>query len=354
MRTGTEQKSLCSSTLGQYDPPPIGSIQGQVSEGDPPGSDPCRLQGRDPPRLPGQYDPPLIGSIQGQVYEGDPPGSDLCRLQGRDPPRLPGQYDPLSLEIQVSEGDPPGHDLPRLPGQYNPPSVRSLTRKTLTDFKTGETDTLALQELQEELNAYMLQKIAASDRDPEHPYINIQDYFSLTRVTHTKKSCVVYLDVLDAVADRKDTLMSMLHDLYQQLVVDQKRQWVVVEGDAKLYDILQSIKFEYGGELAWMVPYPGDWHLLKNYQIALMKPYYDAGLKALAKAAGYPLAAIKSCSQSKRTHKFLLEVWEAVYRVMLTTFLSNTPDHQTNVKSITERITQDILSLRHIPTNTSR
>ena len=32
-----------------------------------------------------------------------------------------------------------------------------------------------------------------------------------------------------------------------------------------------------------MVPHPGDWYLLKNYQPALMKPYSDAGLSALAK-----------------------------------------------------------------------
>lgn len=97
-----------------------------------------------------------------------------------------------------------------------------------------------------------------------------------------------------------------------------------------------------------MVPYPGDWHLLKNYpQDALMKPYYDAGLNALAKASGYPLAAIKSCSQFKRTHKFLLEAWEVVYWVMLTQFLTSiASDDQTDEQSITELISQAILSIQ--------
>ena len=66
--------------------------------------------------------------------------------------------------------------------------------------------------------------------------------------------------------------------------------------DAKLYEILQSLKFEYGKELQWVIPFPGDWHLLINYQKALMKPYFDAGLKQLAQVAGYPAAAIQSCS----------------------------------------------------------
>ena len=61
--------------------------------------------------------------------------------------------------------------------------------------------------------------------------------------------------------------------------------------------------------------------MLMNYQSALMKPYYDAGLKALASSAGYPLTAIQNSSQFKRSHNFILEVWEGMYRVMLQRFL---------------------------------
>ena len=73
--------------------------------------------------------------------------------------------------------------------------------------------------------------------------------------------------------------MSMLFD------ESKKCEYLVVEGDAKLYEILQSLKFEYDSELKWVVPYPGDWHTLMNYQKALMKPYFDAGLKSLAEVA---------------------------------------------------------------------
>ena len=147
-------------------------------------------------------------------------------------------------------------------------------------------------------------------------------------VQNCQKFCVEYLDVLDASSRQEG----------YQLILDQKRQWVIVEGDAKVYK--QSLKFEHSGELNWMVPYPGDWHLLKNYQAALMKPYSDAGLSALAKASGYPLASIKSCTQFKQTHKFVLEAWEGVYRVMLTKFLATlAPDDKKGDQSITEMIT---------------
>ena len=47
----------------------------------------------------------------------------------------------------------------------------------------------------------------------------------------------------------------------------------------KLYEVLQSLKFEYGKDLDWVIPIPGDWHMLLNYQSAIMKPYFDAGFQ---------------------------------------------------------------------------
>ena len=56
--------------------------------------------------------------------------------------------------------------------------------------------------------------------------------------------------------------------------------------------------------------------------MALLKPYYDAGLRDMAATAGYRVNQIQSCSQFKRVHNFILEVWEALYRCMLCKILS--------------------------------
>ena len=157
----------------------------------------------------------------------------------------------------------------------------------------------------------------------------------------SEKSNVVYLQVLDAKSDSKDTPMQVLHDLYQRFIQGQGKEWVVVAGDAKIYEVVQSLKYEHGEELKWLLPYPGDWHLLKNYQCALMKPYFDTGLKELAQTSGYPVAAIQSCSQFKRTHRFLLEVWEALCHVMVERFLefsSDIPDSNFTPELVAETI----------------
>lgn len=132
----------------------------------------------------------------------------------------------------------------------------------------------------------------------------------------------------------KDTLKPLLHDLYDEFIDRRGMQkYLVVEGDAKVYEILQSLKLEYSNELGWLVPYPGDWHMLMNYQIALMRPYFDAGLNQLAEAAGYPVAAIRTCSQFKKTHSFIVEAWEALYRAMINAFLGREDGRQEDLLS---------------------
>ena len=111
---------------------------------------------------------------------------------------------------------------------------------------------------------------------------------------------VVYVNVLDERADDKNTVLN----------VKEGKRFLVL-GDAKTYEIIQNIKEEYGKDLNWLYAYPGDWHLLKNYQNCLMKPFFETGLKELANHVGYP-ASIQSCSVFKRTHHFLIEVWESI------------------------------------------
>ncbi len=65
---------------------------------------------------------------------------------------------------------------------------------------------------------------------------------------------------------------------------------------------------------------------IENFQPVLMKIYYyHASLKKLAMAAGYrgeTLTSLSKCSNFDRTHNFLLQVWQAMYRQMLAIFCS--------------------------------
>ena len=193
--------------------------------------------------------------------------------------------------------------------------MQKCNKMSLSDFGTGPRELEALASFELESFDYLLEKIAINNQlNPisKTVVINFQDYLDLTTATHTERSEVGYVEVMDAGADRKDTMLDLIHNLHTKFIAGKSRDYLVIEGDQKLYGVLQELKCEYGNDLDWVIPMPGDWHLLMNFQKAIIKPYFDAGLKELAKAAGYPTASIQVCGQFKRTHQFLLEVWEAL------------------------------------------
>ena len=91
-------------------------------------------------------------------------------------------------------------------------------------------------------------------------------------------------------------------------------------GDAKTDDILQSLRRQYGSQLKWLLPFPGDWHILYNYQKVLLKVYGDAGLLQLAKVAGHRAETLTSLAQAShfnRTHHFILQPFEVMHRYFI-------------------------------------
>lgn len=58
--------------------------------------------------------------------------------------------------------------------------------------------------------------------------------------------------------------MKLLHDLHREFIVGLHYEYLVIEGDGKLNELIKSLQFEYGDALKWVIAYPGDWHMLKN------------------------------------------------------------------------------------------
>ena len=134
------------------------------------------------------------------------------------------------------------------------------------------------------------------------------------------------MEIISEKADCKSTLMGVISRLQKMFVEERGLKYVLVVGDAKTYNLLQSIRFEYQSCLKWMIPFPGDWHILYNYQKVLMKPYADAGLVTLGKVAGHraeTLTSLIQASNFRRTHEFLLQSCDAFYRYFLSLYTSH-------------------------------
>lgn len=56
----------------------------------------------------------------------------------------------------------------------------------------SEAENESVQKVQYELFSYMLQKLAVAESTSDQPFISIQDYFNMTRATHTETSKIAY------------------------------------------------------------------------------------------------------------------------------------------------------------------
>ena len=179
------------------------------------------------------------------------------------------------------------------------------------DFEPSPDDNKTLLDKVNMFTQYMLQKVANNDQTSA--IIDVKSYLTLLHnYPPPEQSNIIHYKVLNQRCDDKSTLLNVISELHEKFILTQKMNWLLLEGDQATYARLQSIKKEYGKDLEWLIPLPGDWHLLKNFQEVLVKVYFDAGLSDLAKASGYQPNSIGSIF--KRTHYFLLETWEAFYR----------------------------------------
>ncbi|CAH1775834.1 unnamed protein product, partial [Owenia fusiformis] len=138
----------------------------------------------------------------------------------------------------------------------------------------------------------------------------------------TDKSKIIYLDILDLPADRRETLKIVLAKLFDDFKISTELSHLVVVGDAKTYDYILKLRQDYGDILDWVIPWMGDWHILKNFQPILMKIYWDAGWKEIAQKThkGSTLTSLANAKHFKRTHYFILQSWEAIYSYQLRSF----------------------------------
>ncbi|PIK47536.1 hypothetical protein BSL78_15588 [Apostichopus japonicus] len=142
--------------------------------------------------------------------------------------------------------------------------------------------------------------------------------------SETQQSQLHFTSILAEPADNAETIRHVLDILHEKHGIGKHISHLVVAGDAKTYEYLLEAKRVYGEDLNWLLPYLGKWHLLKNIQAPLMKIYLDAGLRQLLSVLhkGATHVAVASASGFRKTHIFLMQSWEAMYREQMAMFCS--------------------------------
>ena len=186
--------------------------------------------------------------------------------------------------------------LPNTQAAHNATYNNTAPSLVLDDFKLTSNETISINTFQEDIFKCMLLKYAPHQ---VHDLPCLQSLLNCVRkqTTNIEESNVVYVDISSDRADSKANLISVLSKLYQTFVVQQRQKWLLVVGDAKTYDLIKNIKSEYGDQMKWLLPWPGDWHILLNYQKALMKPYAGAGLTKLGEISQHRSETLTSLIQ---------------------------------------------------------
>ena len=212
---------------------------------------------------------------------------------------------------------------------------------TMADFEESNDEEKEHQILSSKIFTYIMLKYTNHYHIDYTNYVlsDMRQFFDNEDDEKVQPSKVYYMELINENPDSDDTMCLVAEDLLEKF--KQHNGWVVLVGDGKTYQHLQNIKRQYGKAFENLIVFPGDWHTLKNYQPILIKVYYHAGLKELAESCGFrstTLKSLESCSNFKRTHCFLVQVWEAIYREMVQMYVyhTNPTDLMENVKCFLE------------------
>ena len=233
---------------------------------------------------------------------------------------------------------------PHKHGKVGPKRPRTVTVRDLTNSiaVTSETLPLSTATIRSELSLQGFQEQSEEKEEREDfeskvflymlarhklpARLVLKDFktlYSDSKCKDCTSSNIYYLELLDEHPDSADTMRHVSDLLLQNCSSEYQSGYVILVGDGKTYEHLMKIKHLYGNELKKLLIFPGDWHTLANFQPVLMKIYYSAGLKELATTAGYrgeTLTSLSKCSNFKRTHNFLIQVWQAMYRKIIALF----------------------------------
>ena len=208
---------------------------------------------------------------------------------------------------------------------FEPPVFKTYMRDRLSEniFCLSDDERQTAYNLLIEIVVYISQRYFILKESDTCVLPSFKLKLALKNEPNIEKSQFAYLYVLDEKADSPVTMKKALGVLYDTFQINKCTNHLVIAGDGATIKLLYDIKSEYGKALDWVIPFLGDWHVLKNFQEVLFKIFWDAGLKDVAKMShkSSTLQSLASCSNFKRNHRFLIQVHEAVYMCQWQSFL---------------------------------
>lgn len=134
---------------------------------------------------------------------------------------------------------------------------------SIGDFRVDAFEQLSINDLQKDLfKSGTMRMFAKTDSRQPFPALPSIVYCVRKQTADKEVSNVAYIEIISERADSKPTLLGVIGRLQKVFIQELNQKYVLVVGDAKTYQLLQAIRYEYKTQLEWLVPFPGDWHVL--------------------------------------------------------------------------------------------
>ncbi len=242
---------------------------------------------------------------------------------------------------------------------FDQPFFKTFVRHkvSFSSFHLSHSELMETAALKAKLFMYGMERLTIFKFNLSSLMPSLKCKFAMEESPHCEKSSFAYVKIYNEKADSMATMTNVLSDLHSTFGVSKKVNHLVVVGDLKTFEYMMKLKMKYKLNLDWLIPWPGDWHILKNFQEVLMKVFWDAGLKEVAKLKhkSATFQKLSTCSNFKRTHRFLLQIYEALLVYKIKVFL-NHRDQSTQPFSSADifRILKDaVLKLENVDENFS-
>ena len=137
---------------------------------------------------------------------------------------------------------------PSIPGFDSNAYTIPVPSIDLDDFSLSISEKANMNLFQEDIFKCVILKHVSQN---SHKLPNLKSLINCIRrqTTCTEESKVVYVEISSERADSRPTIIAMLGKMYQTFVVQQNQKWLLVVGDAKTYDIVKSVRAEYGEQM---------------------------------------------------------------------------------------------------------
>ena len=195
-------------------------------------------------------------------------------------------------------------------------------------FKLNKSEIEAINKLSYVLFEFSVQCNVVQNSLSEDQIIlpSFRKWFSIGSRRLEHQSRVTYLRIMNEPADSKETMIKVINFLYNIYEVQRTISQLLVVGDAKTFEVLRKLKDENGSDLDWLIPFPGDWHILKNFQPVVFKLFGHLSLRSIVRKVGVKegtLRLLSDCTNFKKKNVFLIQCFLAITRLISNAFFES-------------------------------